>query len=258
MEKPTKIEGIKNPSSIEERVKTKLKTIFDEYGYIDEIRRKKILGILVMDYSMGMVLEGDNNFISPDNYEVANLIKVLRQCKEVVVTGVIENPQNDKERKGQATKTKICAEYTFLHLDYFLNTLLEYQQDGFYQYQFKWEFKDEIDYQNNPFNFTEPYTKIELEQIIEYEKEKYINNLKELTSRQKIGKRLSFIEEQMQQEGFFSKKSEGKAKEYAFLFDCFVNIGKIPIPEYRMTDSEKYSFVKESLKTYDNYKKTAK
>ncbi|MCK9627506.1 MAG: hypothetical protein M0R37_02815 [Bacteroidales bacterium] len=258
MEKPNKFEGINKPLSVEERVKTKLKSIFDEYGYIDEERRKKILGIMVMDYAMGMVMEGDNNFLMNDNYEVAKLIKILRQCKEVVITGVIENPQNDKERKGQATKTKICAEHTLLHLDYFLNTLLEYQQDGFYQYHFKWEFKDEIDNQYNPMdsiNFTEPYTKIELEQIIEYEKERHIKKIKnaEKTSRQKIGGRLLFIENNMQNAGLFSTLSEGKTREYAFLFDCFVAIGKIPIPEIEMNNSEKYTFVKDCMKTYKNY-----
>lgn len=278
MEKPNKKEVIMKPPSTEERVetesesiydeyiyieekrikdvlhKTKLKSIFDEYGYIDEERRKDVLHFMIKYYSYGTEMEGDNKFLD-DNYEVARLIKILRQCKEVVITGVIENPQNDKEKRGQAVKTKICAEHTFLHLDYYLNTLLEYQQNEWYQYEFGWEFKDRIDYQASPFNFTEPYTKIELEQIIEYEKEEHRKHIKYAgkTSRQKIGHGLIFAENEMQEAGLFSKLSQGKTREYAFLFDCFVAMGKIPIPEEEMNNSEKYTYVKDSIKTCKNY-----
>jgi hypothetical protein len=242
----------KNKEKEKEKIKEKLKAVFDKYGYDDDERRKKILGLMVFNYCLNKTLE---KTIFPDNYEVAKLIKVLRQCKEVVVTGTIENPQNDMERKEQLAKTTICSRYTFLFLDLFLNTLLEDQQDGLYQFRFDWEFKEEIDDEPNGYNFTEPYTKNELEQIIEYEKGNYIKKRtrKKLTPKQLLGQSLSLVETQMLDAGFFSGKSEGKAREYAFLFDCYVAIERIPVPDYEMTDSNKYTFVKDCIRTYQNH-----
>jgi len=252
----------KRQNKLEEKVKDRLKAVFDKYGYIDEEVRKRVLGIMVMDYAMGMVMYGDDNFAMNDNLEVAKLIRIFRQCDEVVITGVIEHPQNAKERKGQTTKTKVCSKYTFFMLECFLNTLLEYQQDGFYQYEFNWEFKNDLADQYNPMipmNFTEPFTKSELEKIIQYEIDKNIGHTKDKrTRKQKIGQRLSFIEMIMQEQGLFSTHSQGKTREYAFLFDCFVAMDRIPIPEIEMNNSEKYSYIKDCITTYKNYIKRLK
>jgi len=67
----------KNKEKEKEKIKEKLKAVFDKYGYDDEERRKKILGLMVFNYCLNKTLE---KTIFPDNYEVAKLIKVLRQC----------------------------------------------------------------------------------------------------------------------------------------------------------------------------------
>ena len=59
----------------------------------------------------------------------------------------------------------------------------------------------------------------------------------------------------MQERGIFSNHSQGKTREYAFLFDCYVAYGKIPVPEIEMNNSEKYTYIKDCIKTYKNYNK---
>ena len=264
----------------------KLIPVFDKYGYVKEEREEIIQTMVRFDIfddpadktyegfqfpksknlevaelkkianiDRDIVIKGtDVKFLKHNNREVAKLIKILRQCKKVVIKGTIENPQNDTERKGQSVTTTICSEYTFFFLDLFLNTLLDYQQDDLYQDHFSWKDKEEIDDQYNLLKFKEPYTKKELEQIIEYENKEYKRKEEgQLTSKQILGKRFFFVEIQMLKTGFFSEKSEGKAREYAFIYDCFVILEQTSIPDYEMTDSEKYTFVKDCIRTYINH-----
>jgi len=251
----------KKKEILEQEARNILEPILDEYGYIDEERRGKTLAIMVREYVMGVGLglyEGDI-FELQDNLEVAKLIRILRQCEEVVVTGVIEYPQNDKEIKTQTTKTAIRSNFVFLMLEYFLNTLLEYQQDGFYQYKFKWDDKDYLsdeDISIKNMNFTEPYTPDELEQIIEYETRIHRIFAKRMTTKQNIGSKISYVKYMMHEQGLFSTDSQGKTREYAFLFDCFVAMDRIPVPEDDMNNSEKYIYIKDCIKTYRNYIKT--
>lgn len=267
-------------------VRRKLIPIFDKYGYVKEEREKIIQTIVRFDIfyepadktsegfqflksknlevaelkkvakiDRDIVIKGtDVKFLKHNNREVAKLIKILRQCNKVVIKGTIENPQNDTERKGQSVTTTICSGYTFFFLDLFLNTLLDYQQEDLYQDLFSWKDKEEIDDQYDLLKFKEPYTKKELEQIIEYENKEYEKEEKrQLTSKQILGERFFFVEVEMLETGFFSEKSEGKVREYAFLYDCFVILEQISIPDYKITDSEKYTFVKDCIRTYINH-----
>ena len=70
-----------------------------------------------------------------------------------------------------------------------------------------------------------------------------------------LGKKFSQAEKIMLQAGFFSGKSKGKTREYAFIYDFYVIRRKVPFPEPEMTNSEKYKYVRNCVIAYQKYLK---
>lgn len=236
-----------------DKVKEILKALFDKYGYVDENRNERIFDQIF--YGMQHIILSEEPYTDIDCYELVKLIKTLRQCKKVKITGTIENPQNDTERKGQPAEAEICDEGIFRLLDSFLNTILEHVQGDFYEMTFNWEKKGRNKDADPYFNFTKVYNEKELDLIYKTEEMAYnrYQNNSNLSFKQKRGNRFSLVKRTMLEEGFFSGESKGKAREYAFIYDFFVATRKISVPKFEMTNSEKFDHVKECIETHQNY-----
>lgn len=128
---------------------------------------------LILDSGMKAYAHFDNNC-----EELALLIQFLRTCKgsDIEFKGIITSPKG-KQVKGTEMKTTISSQYFLTWLELFVNTWLERQQDGLYQYEFNWNFKEPLtsrkglaplyEEEQDPF-FTDPYTDEEITTIIEY------------------------------------------------------------------------------------------
>ena len=112
--------------------------------------------------------------------ELALLIQFLRACKgnDIQLKGIVHKPHG-KYSKGLEMTAKLSASSQFITwLELFANTWLEQQQDGLYQYEFDWDFKQPLticrglapvyEKEQDPF-FLDPYTDEEISSIIEYE-----------------------------------------------------------------------------------------
>lgn len=231
------------------KVMESLPAVFDKYGYNYE--EQKELKNLVYHYFLESI---DAYRYLPDNYKVAKLLRILYQCKEVVVSGTIKYPQTDTDRKGHPVYTTICHGNTMNQLILFLNALLERDACGAYEREFNWEPKIRYDFPEETTKMIDCYTYKELDQILAYEKENGEKKRKEneaLTENQKLGQWLFDLYMNMVHEGYFSGKSKEKTREYAFLHDCFVVIGCFDPPEFEtMTNSEKYDVVRSRINSY--------
>lgn len=230
--------------------KEEIQKLVQYYGY--ELNGYQI-GLLQIETD----IQESNHIQYIDNIEIANLIQFFESCygKEINLKGVINYPQNNKERKGQSQKGVIKNELLLEYLIYSLHTLLEYNQEGEYQYKFNWEFKEYIE--ESPFSFTEPYSKEELEHIIKYEKDK--NKKHNFNRNAKLGRRLKFVYIKFKEAGIFGKS---KTKEFSFLYDWYVIVGKINKGKHTElyihtgeTGNDKYHIVKDLIKAYETFEK---
>lgn len=231
--------------------KDELRALFDSYGYVDEkqedvlneIRYGGIHLVSIDDYSSSI-------------YEMAKLARTLRQCEKVEIRGTITNPQTDMDIKGQLATADICTFSTFMYLDYFLSSLIKYQRSVLYQERFLWESSVDRIFHKYIHGLDHLYTEDQLEKIIEYETKVYLEEKRtKPTLDQYLGKKFSQAEKIMLQAGFFSGKSKGKTREYAFIYDFYVIRRKVPFPEPEMTNSDKYKYVRNCVIAYQKYLK---
>jgi len=112
----------------------------------------------------------------------------------------------------------------FIYLSWLqANTSLEIMQDGDYQYKFNWEFKENMTEEGYE-HFTEPYTKEELEMILNYERQKKEGIKKRKTKLPKS--QINAIRNTFRKDGVFSNEAkELTAKEYQFLYDSLSVLG---------------------------------
>lgn len=167
---------------------------------------------------------------SGNNKQIAELIKFLRSCdgNPLKISGIIKKPYKGQV-KGSNISFNLNDKHTLYYLEQFLNTILERNQDGFYQYKFGWNFKEPIKYYKGtaPYYeieedsfFTEPYTDEELDKIIKYEKER--NQLK-LTKNGKLGRACYYLYSALEKQGILGNS---KTKDYSFIYDILVIKGK--------------------------------
>lgn len=106
--------------------------------------------------------------------EFAKLIQLLRACKgsALEIKGTITKPKG-KQLKGTELTTTISNQEFLTWLEVFVNTWLEREQDGLFQYVFDWYFKQPLTLrrgqaqEQHPF-FTDPYSDEEISQIIDF------------------------------------------------------------------------------------------
>ena len=116
----------------------------------------------------------------------------------------------------------------FIYLSWLqANSYLEEIQDGLYQYQFNWEFREYMN-EKGCEHFTIPYTKEELEMILNYERQETERIRKgKITNRLKW--KINKIREEFRREGVFSNEAkELTSKEYQFLYDTLSVLGFFP------------------------------
>lgn len=214
-----------------------LKKLIKSYSY--EEHEDVILKIVRKDITKEVMarsndIEEDQSY--SETFELACLISFLRRyrgqemklsCKDERLDNVLLSSSRVQD-----------------YLEMWANTLLEYLQDGNYQYLFDWDFKQQIEWtrqmegeaiiEEDPF-YTEPYTDEELNKILKYEegREQRYNILYKLSDNAQKGKRLKRLNDELNKAKVFCakthKEKEGEAvgitQEYAFLYDYLVCIG---------------------------------
>ncbi|WP_291528847.1 hypothetical protein [Bacteroides sp. UBA939] len=231
------------------------------YGYTSILNDKKTF----MLFSLFTSKDDWKDLVIGNNLKIALFIKFLKSCagNGIQLIGTVSNPEKG-EVKGTVKKFVLDDELLLDNIYLLANTLLEANSDGFYQYEFGWEYKDKIQYkegiapvyeiQEDPF-YTEPYTDEELNTITAYELSKEKKNV--LSPNALIGKRLSFIYNALSQKNIFGNSARGeKTKEYCFFYDYLVIIGKtnnIGAEYSGSVGKEKYTNVKNWINAYQNH-----
>lgn len=147
--------------------------------------------------------------------------------------------------KGVKKKKVELSSYDCENLYLFLNTELEKIQDGFYQFNFDWDFKKNIETRGKE-GFTEPYTKDELAKILKYERELYKNQ--DRKSRDLNKRQIRILSHYFREEGVFNNKTKELAsKEYQFLYDLLAVVGMFP---KETIDRYSASMKKDALRDY--------
>lgn len=116
----------------------------------------------------------------------------------------------------------------FIYLSWLqANSYLEEIQDGLYQYQFNWEFREYMN-EKGCEHFTIPYTKEELEMILNYERQE-TERIRKGKITNKLKWKINKIREEFRREGVFSNEAkELTSKEYQFLYDTLSVLGFFP------------------------------
>lgn len=114
---------------------------------------------------------GIDHSISTRLKELPLLIQFLRTCEgsALEIKGTITKPKG-KQVKGTELTTTISNQQFLTWLELFVNTWFESQQDGLFQHEFGWDFKQPLPvYEDEQDSFfTDPYSDEEISQIIDY------------------------------------------------------------------------------------------
>lgn len=186
----------------------------------------EIEGVLSRKLAIWLIHKPPMDYLYPSNKckELAIFIKFLNACygSQINVRGTIKNPQG-KQVKGANMEVSISEDNPFMcDLLYFANTMLEQYQDGRYQCEFGWDFKEKIELQDvlgrkeeHPF-YTKWYAEEELDCIINYENEEESRRISKRNG--KLGFIASYMLEILQKvEGF-----KTKTKMYSFVYDVML------------------------------------
>lgn len=201
-------------------------------------------------------------FSQSNNLQLAELISLLDSCRgnKITISGIVSHPKKG-ELKSQLKKIELSSSSDLHHLNLWANTMLERSQDGFYQYEFNWDFKDNVKHYNSIDNsvsfddfYTEPYTEEELEKILTYERD-IKKKEKNFTRNAEYGRCLAAFYNFLESNGIFTAHSnKGKAgkatgitKEYCFMYDCLVLLNATePLDD----NKEKYTNVKDWINAF--------
>lgn len=166
---------------------------------------------------------------------------------DILLRNVIKNPSNiTVSTTIKSIKSSVVLDSEIANdLLLFVDSLIEARTDGFYQYQFNWEFKEEIE-TGLVTKLTEPYSDEEISQIVEYETNKAISIKKQ--NKKRLSIKIKNLTEFLRKEGIFSLDYETiSTSEACFIFDFLVLKGIIGKDE-TYNNQEKYQFIKSKLK----------
>lgn len=235
-----------------ESQKNKIKELAINYGIKLEDLDLKRIGIFICINPIIQENEifldkpnGKRVFVPADSYKLklAELIQLLSETMDsmdsnsyIEITSTIKGV---KKEKVKIYSSQIEGLYLFA------NTELERISDGFYQYEFNFDFKEQND--SNAYEYLkEPYTKEELDKILKYERSEYkkMFNYK----RTKIKRQVNILCHYFREEGVFNNKTkELNSKEYQFLYDALAVLGIFPEENIEVFSG---SMKKEALRDY--------
>lgn len=180
-----------------------------------------------------------------DKYEIAELIRLLTDSIEAESDLKISTTI-----KGIRKEVCLNSNSSIIpDLWFFVNTFLDYTQDGIYQFEFDIPFKEDLQDRDDCYlskAYTEPYSKTELSQIIEYEKMKIQNY--EKSSKNMLAFKIQRIVEHYREEHIFdSTKKTIATNEACFLYDVMNLLGAIQADQ-SANNQDKYEFIKKELR----------
>lgn len=199
-----------------------IKALAVKYGITLEERHLKRFNIFYM-------------FYANESYEAVNIYEKIEDyitSKLALAEYILMLSKALENKKGIEVSTTIkgikekvyLSSNNFIYLSWLqANTSLEIMQDGDYQYKFNWEFKENMTEEGYE-HFTEPYTKEELEMILNYERQEKEGIKKRKTKLLKS--QINAIRKTFRKDGVFSNEAkELTSKEYQFLYDSLSVLG---------------------------------
>lgn len=201
-----------------------------------------------------------------NNLQLAELISLLSSCRDnkITISSIVSHPKKG-ELKSQVKKVELSSPLDLYYLNLWANTTLDRSQDGFYQYEFNWEFNEQLKHYSTLKNeveyddfYIEPYTEEQLNTILEHERKRKKEE-KDFTRNAEYGRCLISYYNFLQSKDFFNalkeKQKTGKAagitKEYCFMYDCLV---LLEAAEPLDDNKEKYTKVKDWINAFATQK----
>lgn len=251
-----------NEQQFKKTILDRLELKANEYGYneggkiITDFAKRRFLLMPDTLYPYFKNLEERGLLEGADKLELAKLILFLRSSKR--------NQLNlSSTAKGRTQQATIKNNITLEIFEIWANTMLDLEQEGFYQFLFEWKKKTKIIWEYKPIlgvpskkhcYYKEPYTDSELHTIIAYEKKS--REKKEIfkSIKIKIGGRAVDIQRQFYNVGLFSnlgsKGGEGITKEFSFIYDCLEIMRDIEHNEEIETQKQKYDKIKYCIEAF--------
>lgn len=258
----------------EEQMRNEIKAIMATYGISDFDIHDKLNPDVKASASrkIAFFLNIHGNYKKHDWEQELNLVELpllirfLRTCEgsAIEMKGTITKPQG-RQIKGTEVSVKVTNHSFLKWLEMFVNTWLEKEQDGLFQYVFGWKDKEPITWMRtessgsnterieykDPY-FTEDYSDEELEKIIQHynQESKFI---KKSTKNGELGFIASKIIEYVQPLSHEWKQT----KLYSFVYDMMLVgkcVGKVAIIEEGFSGDigrEKSQQVRNWIKAYN-------
>lgn len=177
----------------------------------------------------------DNLFISQSYKNLINLSYLLKTAKD--------KQTEIKIKSGDINYTLNC-EQIIIDLILFVDTLIEYKQDGYFQYKFNWEFKQPIEHDVFD-NLTEPYSNEETLSILKLVDEENIFKVKPISG---ASYRTKAVIKRLRNSGIFDSNCKTiKTNEACFIYDLLVIYGDID-EDFSANNQDKYQHIKRLMK----------
>lgn len=218
---------------------SKIDALIKKYNLnINEKDFKYLKGLLIVDIDC-------SNFnkafaARPSQYDLINLSYILKTAQKHQ-TGI-----NIKSRNINHT---INNQPIISDLILLIDTMIEYYQDGLFNWKFGWNFKEPIEHEIFE-NLTEPYTEEEMLSILKYYQEDELTiAAKEQLKIPKAIRRSKSIVKKLRESGCFDNNCKTiKTNEACFIYDLLV-IYDFMQEDFSANNQDKYQLIKRYLRT---------
>lgn len=232
---------------------------YEYHKYFEEIKSGFSLFEVLIHEALGKILDSDK-------LQLAELISLLSSCRDnkITISGIVSHPKKG-EVKSQSKKVELSSQLDLYYLSLWANTVLEKAQDGLYQNEFNWNFREPLKHFNKYQSldryddfYLEPYTDEELEKVLVYERKK-VQQSKNFTRNAEYGRCLSIYYDFLLKTGVFIAKDEkiksgialGITKEYCYMYDC---LALLEATEPLDDNKEKYTKVRDWILSFEKQK----
>lgn len=216
---------------------SRIETLIKKYDLnISEMDFKYLKGLLIFDIDC----RNFNKYFAarPSQYDLINLSYILKTAQK---------HQTGINIKSININHTINNQPIISDLILLIDTMIEYYQDGLFNWKFGWDFKEPIDHEIFA-NLTEPYTEEEMLSILKYcqEDELTIGAKEQLKTPKEIRRSRSIVKRLRESGCFDNNYKTIKTNEACFIYDLLV-IYDFLLEDLSANNQEKYQLIKRYL-----------
>lgn len=217
-------------------VSEKINFLIKKYGFKMKESEKSFL---IKDYTLSLGLNEIANLVPSEIPPRTELIELSYILKTSLKT------KNEIKIKSGNLNSSLLSKKNISDLILMIDSLIEYNQDGYYQYKFDWKFKEYISH--SKFNLTEPYSDEETLKILELERAEYIDINDKKYNNGTASKANYIIKRMRKLEVFDNSCKTLRTIEACFIYDLLVVYGYFP-EDVTANNQDKYQFIKKELR----------